>query len=141
MVERTRLLGLAAVHRQRAENGTQQHSLDDVGRHLVRGGAQGRPPERTMHETGANMLAGRAIARHELALDDMHPIVPALITGTLPVAVMMSPPNCLRAVARWYVCFRISPVQNAFASIVRSLSADPLTGTRRRSCSASTSRQ
>jgi hypothetical protein len=41
-----------------------------------------------MHETRADMLAERATASHELALDDMYPIVPALITDTFLTPVM-----------------------------------------------------
>jgi hypothetical protein len=47
--------------------------------------------ERTMHETRAGLLVGRATSRHKLALDDMHPIIPALITDTLPKPVMVAP--------------------------------------------------
>jgi hypothetical protein len=156
MVERTKFVGLAAADRQRSGRWTQQHSLDDVGRRLVRGGAQGRRHDfdtgarevapqpagggvaplipvvnadagrriRTMHETRVDMRAERSAARHEPASDDMHPIVPALITDTLPAPVIISPQIACGPSPGGLSFFRIA-VRKVFVSIVRSRRANP----------------
>lgn len=61
-------------------------------------------PERTMEQTRADILAGRAKARQELALDDLHPSVPALNIDTVPEPIIMRPPLELFTGFRPVVC-------------------------------------
>ena len=46
--------------------------------------------DRPRHET----RAGRAPAKHEFKVDDVHPMVPLLPTQTRPAAVIIAPQNC-----------------------------------------------